>query len=347
MKPHSVSQIGVTFYTFHDSWVRNRSPILGGQIVVRKLFVIALCVALLGVAGYFYFRKPVIERIDDPNRTAVWTCPGCPQGSSVSYTDRRDSTQTVYYYDGNADGLLHSMQVNDFHKTGVDEYGLNMGYYDRFVEITEDAYEADEWNAKSKANNWNDGRRWVARDSDEARQLQQQYEEVRAAYQNLHPKANLVENKPRIPPSPEPAEPIRAEKVRLFFDLLAEYRKEGAATQKARTRRASEIAQYRTFLAFGDMEEAYRALNKTEQASIFNTNSNLPKGIKLDGGSEVTEIAGISLTSEDPRDDFEWFLKLSYMEIDYMSAWRITDDDKKKAADAYRQGLRTKGLVVN
>lgn len=166
-------------------------------------------------------------------------------------------------------------------------------------------------------------------------------DEVRAAYLKLHPKADFAENKPRVPPPPKL---VRADKVKLFFGLLAEYRTEGARPHQ-RNQRESETAKYRTMLAFYEMESAYRVLNTTEKRSIFSGNADLPNGISLDGGPEVTEIAGIPLTSKNPREDFEWFLKLNYMETDYVSAWSIYNNDQMdKIRNTYYRELEAKGL---
>lgn len=187
------------------------------------------------------------------------------------------------------------------------------------------------------------GRVFFNRDEPEATILQEHYLEVRFEFSRLNPGLDLPEKARSTGTVPA----VRKDKLQLVLGLLKEYRTHGASVHSA-TKRDSEKAQLRTYLAFLELREAYRNLTKVERrALICASSSDLPRGVVLDIG-EITSIAGISLITCDPRKDFEDFLRDSYMETDYMSAWSISGTEEgSRVRDEYYRQLEAKGLKVS
>jgi hypothetical protein len=318
--------------------------------MTKKLIAVAV-LALMVYGTYRYFHKPPIARNADPGTTAIWQCPGCRPGSAVEYVDRRNRFSTLYYYDVGADGTLDAFQVNEFHpekeKDGVYDDGIWTGYYDERTIIQRSDREAERATEKGGLYSVRQGIRYRGRNSEDAVYLQQQYDTLRAEYLKLNPgSTNLSENQPQVP---APMEPIRPEKINQFFGWVNEYRAQHARESNGNQRqRDRETIQFRTMLAFRHLQVAYRALSEAEQQSIFTAQVSppLPSGIKLDGGAEITEVFGVSVSDGNAQDDFETFLSLSYMETDYMSGWSIARGDQMdKIKAAYEKELVGKGLL--
>ncbi|MDD5554580.1 MAG: hypothetical protein PHU57_03075 [Patescibacteria group bacterium] len=161
------------------------------------------------------------------------------------------------------------------------------------------------------------------------------------------PAVEHVNSSGEISQVPSAPDTIRAEKIKQFFGFAAEYQKQNGKPL-SRDSRANEVVWYRTYLCFMEMERSYYSLNETEKCSIFATDQKLPKGIKISEGEPLIEVAGVSLISGNPREDFESFLENSYVEIDYMSGWSMFQDGSTctKVTNDYYDELEAKGLKV-
>ncbi|MDD5071908.1 MAG: hypothetical protein PHQ42_04205 [Patescibacteria group bacterium] len=161
------------------------------------------------------------------------------------------------------------------------------------------------------------------------------------------PAIENADNSGVISQVPSAPDTIRAEKIKQFLGFLTEYQAQNEEILPG-DQGEREILWYQTYLCFIQMECAYYSLNETEKCSIFATDQKLPKGIKISQGEPLTEVAGVPLTSGNPREDFESFLGNSYVEIDYMSAWSMFQDAEvcQRVTDEYYNELEVKGLKV-
>lgn len=249
----------------------------------------------------------------------------------IVYVDHRGPFAKFYYdpdKDGEVDKIESKLDYPELEKTPLITFL-----------IAETYYEAETHNGRKLRDGILDGSYWLARSSPDARELQDHYKEVREQYLKRHPKLKLQ--------NANPLTRIRPQTIKLFKSMLEEYRLQDTQAHKAKTQRKAETAAYKAYLAFLGVNDKYRLLNEWEKRYLFNTVKNLPQGFKIDSGPEITEILGIRLT--DPRDlrgNFESFLKLSYMETDYMSAWSIFKKDEiTKITEQYYKELTSKGLM--
>lgn len=296
------------------------------SIVVAVFFVLFI---IVGACLWPSLRKdhqsavalPEIERITQ-------------NGGGVVYVDRRGPDFSLSYIDYEPDGEMDRIESRQ-----QDQVSQNPAMTFKIVETKD---EADEKNFQNLRNGGFSATYWFGRSSAEVWNLQDLYKEVREEYRRRHFGMNLPENA-------DPSTRIRSESIRLFQNLLAEFRSQDNRVHRARTEKASEIVRYRTYLAFLKMRRVYRGqLNEWERRFLFRTVQNLPRGIKFNSGPEVTEILGLPLTGQDPRGDFEWFLRLSYMETDYMSSWSIFQEpaELERIQNQYNSELEAKGLKV-
>lgn len=311
--------------------------------IVDVLVILGILVGTLSAAGYlnifdYFFRFGKTEK---KQKEAVASLPDLERlegkiwNSELIYIDRQGQ-YTLIFVDPDKDGQ-------------VDRVGSSARNYDKENKVSETPvmtfYIAETYSSAEATNSRIfreqilNGQFCLARDSSEAQELQELYDSARAEYRKRHPKLKLPENA-------DLSTRVRPQMITRFKLLLAEYRRQDTIVQKAKTQRRSELAAYRAYLAFLEINGMYRLLNEWEKRYLFKTVENLPQGFKIDSGPDIIQILGIALVdTRDVRGNFESFLKLSYEETDYMSAWSISGETEK-IKKQYYDDLKSRGLKV-
>lgn len=307
-------------------------------------------VIVVVVAGLIYVTRPEtgIVRIDNPSKM-----PMKYSGTKgpVAYIDYRGEDRITVYYDDGGKGKLENLGIiprtwwKD-HFVGYGSFGQN---YLAWYEITT-APAAERQNFRSYTYNFYDEIS-LAQESMPAKTRQRSYEKIRENYQELHPEvADFPENQsyPEPPADPQPA--IRADALKRFQDLFAFYMSESRKEEQVKGQKANEKVQLRAYVTFKFAARAYHDLNSSEKASFFDRNvrCNIPLGPKIGAGPELTDVFGISLSTLpiELQKDFETSFFGSYIEVDYMSAWSLTDAEQARIEQDLVRELRAKGLVT-
>jgi hypothetical protein len=131
----------------------------------------------------------------------------------------------------------------------------------------------------------------------------------------------------------EPNTPSVDHKLIAHFEaILAEYDRQGELEKNVSSPDEVERAHLRRILVFREMNCFYNNfLGEKEFEVIYSSREKqkqLPKGIQIDMGDPIDNIAGISLSSGRTREDFETFLKISFMETDYTGSFQISYEDR-------------------
>ena len=136
----------------------------------------------------------------------------------------------------------------------------------------------------------------------------------------------------------------RPEYLKNFQNSLEEYQRCLESERAARTRVDGETWHVRSYFAHGEMCCAYGLLNEPEKLAIFSGDQDdeLPTGIRLDQGSYMNSVLGYDLTTGSKRRDFEDSLSMSYMEVDYMTAFEV---DISRVKGEYCQTLQERELL--
>jgi hypothetical protein len=162
-----------------------------------------------------------------------------------------------------------------------------------------------------------------------------------------------------LPPSPENNDgcavgyahnkivPKKLKKIDVFWGLVAEYQKRIRLANTVSGKEVSKGQALRAYLAYEELFKVYFGLPEAEKKKIFDDprGRRLPFGINMDGTGEVKKIGALPIVSGDRRKDFEDFLQYSYSEIDYMSAWSISNRLLMIRARYYKY-LAKRGLLV-
>jgi len=123
------------------------------------------------------------------------------------------------------------------------------------------------------------------------------------------------------------ASALRNEKMLNFCLLAGEYNRTVDQEQEAVPGKAEEEAHMKGYFTFGYMADYYwNILNQDERKALFFDYfwyQGFPKGIVLGPGGPIDSLGGESLISGNPQQDFEDFLKYSFGEVDYQSAFSI------------------------
>jgi 2-succinyl-5-enolpyruvyl-6-hydroxy-3-cyclohexene-1-carboxylate synthase len=183
---------------------------------------------------------------------------------------------------------------------------------------------------------------FVLKDSPVAIELQHRYEEVRNTYTAHVVGGNFPEN---IPPEPLVED---EKKISRFYALLNEYQEQNKKCAQQTYRKKSEIHAWQAALAFYQLKCCYQQLNEREKTTVIAgmaKQKKLPSGMKIDSGPELIGIGDVSLLQGTDRDNFEFFLKHSYAETDYMSAWGIAEGDQmEEISKKYTKSLKEKNI---
>jgi len=300
------------------------------------IFIIAASIGL----SHYLMEQSIVEKTQQKTLTALPDLERLERNiwnSELIYVDRRGE-YTLFFVDPDKDGKIDRAvsSLRSYDKENkVSETPLIA------FNIAETYYDAENVNRRIFREKILNGEFYLARDSSEAYELQELYNSALAEYRKRHPKSKLPENS-------DPSTRIRPEMLEKFQLLLSEFRRQDNLGRKAKTQRKFEIAAYKTYLVFFKVREAYTLLNEWEKRYIFKTVKNLPQGFKLDSGPSITALVGVPLTDpRDPRGNFESFLKDSYMETDYMSAWSIAAGDQMgKIQKQYYEELKSRGLKI-
>lgn len=150
----------------------------------------------------------------------------------------------------------------------------------------------------------------------------------------------------------EPGTPVedgefRPGKIEVFKKTLTEYNFRHRAERKLGGH-AGERAHMLTYFAFMQMHSAYGELNESERQFLYKKSDSkqLPKGMQISQGEPVSSLMGIKLTSDNPREDFEWFLKLSFMEVDYTSTFQWKPGEFERLAKDYSRYLKENRILL-
>jgi len=308
---------------------------------IKLLFLAAAVV--LAVVGYFSFsgnsdhKSVAAAKLELIERTvqeqAYYDDEGKPI-PAVLYIDRRNPNYEVRYLDEEQNGTAEQLESRP---PGASESKNLMVY-----RITEEEERAERFNREILRNGYLDKAViFYPEESIGASLINDRYHEVRQAYLKLHPGLNLPENQP-FKPNLDQAKIVR------FLRLLVVHNAEEQKVHGAKGRKAEEIAELRSFLAFQMMRRAFNDLSRFEQrAAVYQAGTgNVPSGMKIDGGPPVKQLFGISLVdSSNPTRNFREYLADAYMEIDYMSAWSISGTkEEKQVEEQFDLEMKAKGL---
>ncbi|PIY96931.1 MAG: hypothetical protein COY66_02045 [Candidatus Kerfeldbacteria bacterium CG_4_10_14_0_8_um_filter_42_10] len=136
----------------------------------------------------------------------------------------------------------------------------------------------------------------------------------------------------------------RPEKIQTFSRLVGEYNRTVQLEMAAKTQDDQERAHMVQFYTFQYLAGYYwNVFYSSEREDFFADSSwheNLPSGMVLGPGGPLDSLEGNSLTTSDPRQDFENFLNYSFGEIDYQSMFAIVQDGSYlKLQEQIRQDL--------
>ncbi len=146
--------------------------------------------------------------------------------------------------------------------------------------------------------------------------------------------------------------PVRPEKLERFRELLEVYNAaigdDEEKSYSSLSRKDMERAHLITFYLHRQVQCAYRHLNEAEVRAFFADTTftrELPGGMYLGVGGPTTSIAGIPLGEGNSREDFEDFLRYSFMETDYMSAFETSEEESQVFFAIVAAALDERGLA--
>ena len=152
--------------------------------------------------------------------------------------------------------------------------------------------------------------------------------------------------------SAEPELPsVRSQSLQGFRNLLEMYEvavdDEKQSVSSGSTRKM-ETAHLVVFYIHSELQCAYSGLNESEKRVLFadeEFSNGAPGGMYLGVGGPTTSVAGIPLDAGNPRTNFEEFLRYSFFEVDYMSAFQVTDEEQEALFKGVMAQLEERGFV--